>query len=423
MAWVIFRSCLFANLLGILERNMSAALLSPRMALVRPSPTLAVTDNAKALKAKGLDVIVLAQGEPDMDTPANICEAGIAAIRAGQTRYTAVNGTVELKKAIAAKFLRDHAMKINPDDVIIGTGGKQVLFNALVATLGEGDEVLIPAPCWVSYPDMAILAGGKVVTVACGAETNFKITPAQLDKAITPRTRWLILNSPSNPTGSVYTEQELRDLGDVLKKHPNVLVMVDDMYEKLLFDGTTFCTLAQAAPDIADRILTVNGVSKAYCMTGWRIGYGHGPSWLIAAMSTIQSQSTSNPSSISQAAAVEALNGPQDFIAKHNVIFQRRRDMVVRMLNECPGITCLKPQGAFYVYPSCAGTLGKTTPKGKKINTDLDFATALLDEKLVAVVPGEAFGLAPYFRISYATSDAILEDACNRIHAFCASLT
>jgi aspartate aminotransferase len=307
--------------------------------------------------------------------------------------------------------------------VIIGTGGKQVLFNALVATLGEGDEVLIPAPCWVSYPDMAILAGGRAVTVACGAETNFKITPAQLQKAITPRTRWLILNSPSNPTGSVYTEQELRLLGDVLKSHPNVLVMVDDMYEKLLFDGTIFCTLAQAAPAIADRILTVNGVSKAYCMTGWRIGYGHGPSWLIEAMSTIQSQSTSNPSSVSQAAAVEALNGPQDFIAKHNVIFQRRRDMVVRMLNECAGITCLKPQGAFYVYPSCAGTLGKTTPKGKKINNDLDFATALLDEKLVAVVPGEAFGLAPYFRISYATSDAILEDACKRIHAFCASLT
>ena len=402
---------------------MSAALLSPRMALVRPSPTLAVTDNAKALKAKGLDVIVLAQGEPDMDTPANICEAAIEAIRAGKTRYTPVNGTVELKKAIAAKFLRDHAIKINPDDVIIGTGGKQVLFNALVATLGEGDEVLIPAPCWVSYPDMAILAGGKVVTVACGAETNFKITPAQLQQAITPSTRWLILNSPSNPTGSVYTEQELRALGEVLKGHPNVLVMVDDMYEKLLFDGTTFCTLAQAAPAIADRILTVNGVSKAYCMTGWRIGYGHGPSWLIEAMSTIQSQSTSNPSSISQAAAVEALNGPQDFIAKHNVIFQRRRDMVVKMLNDCPGITCLKPQGAFYVYPSCAGTLGKTTPKGKKINNDMDFATALLDEKLVAVVPGEAFGLAPYFRISYATSDAILEEACKRIHAFCASLT
>ena len=402
---------------------MSAALLSPRMALVRPSPTLAVTDNAKALKAKGLDVIVLAQGEPDMDTPANICEAAVQAIRAGQTRYTPVNGTVELKKAIVAKFLRDHAMTINPNDVIIGTGGKQVLFNALVATLGEGDEVLIPAPCWVSYPDMAILAGGNAVTVACGAETNFKITPAQLQKAITPRTRWLILNSPSNPTGSVYTEQELRLLGDVLKSHPNVLVMVDDMYEKLLFDGTTFCTLAQAAPAIADRILTVNGVSKAYCMTGWRIGYGHGPSWLIEAMSTIQSQSTSNPSSISQAAAVEALNGPQDFIAKHNVIFQRRRDMVVRLLNECPGITCLKPQGAFYVYPSCAGTLGKTTPMGKKINNDFDFATALLDEKLVAVVPGEAFGLAPYFRISYATSDAILEEACKRIHAFCASLT
>lgn len=401
---------------------MSTALLSPRMSLVKPSPTLAITDNAKALKAKGMDVIALAQGEPDMDTPANIREAAIKAIQGGQTRYTAVNGTAELKRAIARKFLRDHAMTINPDDVIVCTGGKQVLFNALVATIGEGDEVLIPAPYWVSYPDMVVLAGGTAVPVVCDASVGFKLTPELLKKAITPRTKWLILNSPSNPTGSVYTADDLKALGQVLKAHPNVLVMVDDMYEKLLFDGAKFATLAQVAPEIADRVLTVNGVSKAYCMTGWRIGYGHGPSWLIGAMSAIQSQSTSNPSSISQAAALEALDGPQGFIADHNVVFERRRDMVVRMLNECEGVTCLKPQGAFYVYPSCAGTLDKTTPKGVKINDDLDFANALLEEKLVAVVPGSAFGLAPYFRISYATSDDVLKDACERIKAFCASL-
>jgi len=401
---------------------MSAALLSPRMSLVKPSPTLAISDNAKAMKAKGMDVIALAQGEPDMDTPANICAAAIKAIQGGQTRYTAVNGTVELKRAIAAKFLRDHAMTISPDNVIVCTGGKQVLFNALVSTIGEGDEVIIPAPYWVSYPDMALLAGGKPVSVECDASVGFKLTPALLEKAITPRTKWLILNSPSNPTGAVYSSAELKALGEVLSRHPKVLVMVDDMYEKLLFDGAKFSTLAQVAPEIADRVLTVNGVSKAYCMTGWRIGYGHGPSWLIEAMSAIQSQSTSNPSSISQAAALEALNGPQDFIATHNLVFERRRNMVVTLLNECEGLTCLKPQGAFYVYPSCAGVLGKTTPKGIKINNDFDFANALLDEKLVAVVPGSAFGLAPYFRISYATSDEVLKAACQRIKEFCASL-
>jgi aspartate aminotransferase len=402
---------------------MSSALLSPRMSLVKPSPTLAISDNAKALKAKGLDVIALAQGEPDMDTPANICAAAIKAIEGGQTRYTAVNGTVELKRAIAAKFLRDHEMTINPDNVIVCTGGKQVLFNALVSTIGEGDEVIIPAPYWVSYPDMAVLAGGNAVSVVCDASVGFKLTPALLEKAITPRTKWLILNSPSNPTGSVYTAAELKALGEVLSRYPHVLVMVDDMYEKLLFDGAKFSTLAQVAPEIADRVLTVNGVSKAYCMTGWRIGYGHGPSWLIDAMSAIQSQSTSNPSSISQAAALEALSGPQDFIATHNLIFQRRRDMVVDLLNQCNGLTCLKPQGAFYVYPSCAGVIGKTTPRGVKINNDFDFANALLEEKLVAVVPGSAFGLAPYFRISYATSDELLKVACQRIKEFCASLS
>lgn len=401
---------------------MTQAFLADRMTRFKPSPTLAIADRAKTLKAQGKDVIALAQGEPDMDTPANIRAAGIKAIEQGQTRYTMVNGTAELRKAIAAKFLRDHGMTVSPDDIIVGTGGKQVLFNAFMATINEGDEVLIPAPYWVSYPDMALMAGGKVNTVECGEQTGFKLTPALLSQALTPKTRWLVLNSPSNPTGAVYSRDELAALGQVLKSHPGVLIMVDDMYEKLIFDGMKFATLAEAAPEIADRILTVNGVSKAYCMTGWRIGYAHGPSWLIGAMSAIQSQSTSNPSSVSQAAALEALNGTQDFIPVNNAIFQRRRDLVVRMLNECPGVTCQTPKGAFYVYPSCAGTLGKRTPKGVEIKSDFDFCNALLDEQLVAVVPGQAFGLAPYFRISYATSDALLKKACERIHAFCASL-
>lgn len=401
---------------------MTQVFLSERMNRFKPSPTLAIADRAKTLKAQGLDVIALAQGEPDMDTPANIRAAGVKAIEQGHTRYTMVNGTAELRKAIAAKFLRDHDMQVHADDIIVGTGGKQVLFNAFMATLNEGDEVLIPAPYWVSYPDMALIAGGKVTSVECGEDTGFKLTPALLAKGLTPKTKWLVLNSPSNPTGAVYSADELAALGEVLKTHPNVLIMVDDMYEKLVFDGMKFATLAQVVPGIADRILTVNGVSKAYCMTGWRIGYAHGPAWLIGAMSAIQSQSTSNPSSISQAAALEALNGPQDFIPANNEIFQRRRDLVVRMLNDSPGITCQTPQGAFYVYPSCAGTLGKRTPKGVEIKSDFDFCNALLDEQLVAVVPGQAFGLAPYFRISYATSDDILKKACERIHAFCTSL-
>lgn len=401
---------------------MTQAFLADRMTRFKPSPTLAIADRAKTLKAQGKDVIALAQGEPDMDTPANIRAAGIKAIEQGQTRYTMVNGTAELRKAIAAKFLRDHGMTVSPDDIIVGTGGKQVLFNAFMATINEGDEVLIPAPYWVSYPDMALMAGGKVNTVECGEQTGFKLTPELLSRSLTPNTRWLVLNSPSNPTGAVYSRDELAALGQVLKSHPGVLIMVDDMYEKLIFDGMKFATLAEAAPEISDRILTVNGVSKAYCMTGWRIGYAHGPSWLIGAMSAIQSQSTSNPSSVSQAAALEALNGTQDFIPVNNAIFQRRRDLVVRMLNECPGVTCQTPKGAFYVYPSCAGTLGKRTPKGVEIKSDFDFCNALLNEQLVAVVPGQAFGLAPYFRISYATSDELLKKACERIHAFCASL-
>lgn len=397
-------------------------LVSSRLSRVKPSPTLAITDSARAMKAAGVDVIALAQGEPDMDTPDHIREAGVQAIREGQTRYTLVNGTVALRQAIAAKFARDHDMRVDPSNIIVGTGGKQVLFNAFLATLDEGDEVLIPAPYWVSYPDMVHLAGGVTVPIVCEQSSGFKLTPDKLRAAITKRTRWLLLNSPSNPTGAVYSHAELQALAAVLRDHPDVLVMSDDMYEKLLFDGMSYATMAQAAPDIADRVLTVNGVSKAYCMTGWRIGYGHGPRWLIDAMSTIQSQSTSNPSSVSQHAATVALNGPQSFIADNNQVFKRRRDMVVGLLNECPGIDCPTPQGAFYVYPNCGATLGKVSASGIKIDTDFDFSDALLKEQHVAVVPGVAFGLSPYFRISYATSDEVLRKACERIQAFCQGL-
>ena len=397
-------------------------LLSERIARVKPSPTIAISDAARAMKESGMDVIALAQGEPDMDTPTHIREAGIKAIEQGLTRYTAVTGTPNLRQAIADKLKRDHGMDASPSTIIVGTGGKQVLFNALVATLNEGDEVLVPAPYWVSYPDMVQLAGGVSVAITCPESDGFKLTPEGLRQAITPKTRWLILNSPSNPTGAVYTRKELTALAEVLKDYPDVLIMSDDMYEKLVFDDTEFVTMAQVAPFLGDRILTVNGVSKAYCMTGWRIGYGQGPKWLIDAMSTIQSQSTSNPSSISQAAATAALNGPQDFIPKHNAIFERRRNLVVRMLNECPGIHCPMPDGAFYVYPSCAGTLGHTSASGIKIQSDFDFSDALLKEQQVAVVPGQAFGLSPYFRISYATSDEVLTKACERIKRFCEQL-
>ena len=397
-------------------------LISQRLNRVKPSPTLVISDRARAMKAAGIDVIALSQGEPDMDTPKHIGDAGVAAITQGQTRYTLVNGTLPLRQAIAAKLARDHDMQVDPNHIIVGTGGKQVLFNAFLATLNEGDEVLIPAPYWVSYPDMVHLAGGVSVSVACPETQGFKLTADLLSAAITPRTRWLLLNSPSNPTGAVYTKAELQALAQVLKAHPDILVMSDDMYEKLLFDGMAYSTMAQVAPEIADRVLTVNGVSKAYCMTGWRIGYGHGPAWLIDAMSTIQSQSTSNPSSVSQAAATVALNGQQDFIADHNTVFKRRRDLVVGLLNDCRGLHCPMPQGAFYVYPNCGQTLGKTTAGGKLLKDDFDFANALLDEQQVAVVPGQAFGLSPYFRISYATSDEVLKRACERINVFCAGL-
>jgi aspartate aminotransferase len=381
-----------------------------------------VSNLAAELKAKGQDVIGLGAGEPDFDTPENIKEAAKAAIDAGRTKYTAVDGIAELKQAICDKFKRDNGLDYTPAQVTVGTGGKQVLYNALMATLNPGDEVVIPAPYWVSYPDMVLLAGGTPVIAEAQAQTAYKLTPEQLEAAITPNTKWFIFNSPSNPTGAGYSAEELKGLTDVLMRHPHVWVMSDDMYEHLVYDDFEFATPAQVEPDLYDRTLTVNGVSKAYAMTGWRIGYAAGPEELIKAMRKIQSQSTSNPSSISQWAAVEALNGPQDFIASNNETFRRRRDLVVSMLNDIDGVDCPVPEGAFYVYPSIAGLMGKTTPQGVTIDTDETFARALLEEKGVAVVFGGAFGLSPCFRVSYATSDENLREACSRIQAFCASL-
>jgi aspartate aminotransferase len=398
------------------------ALLAQRLARVKPSPTLAVTAKTIELKAAGRDIIGLGAGEPDFDTPDNIKEAAIAAIRKGDTKYTVVDGTMALKQAICAKFKRENGLDYKPNQVTVGTGGKQVLYNAFMATLSPGDEVIIPAPYWVSYPDMVLLADGEPVFVPCSQNNGFKLRAEDLEAAITPKTKWLLLNSPSNPTGAAYTRAELKALTDVLMKHPHVWVLTDDMYEHLVYDGFEFATPAQVEPKLYDRTLTLNGVSKAYCMTGWRIGYAAGPVELIKAMAAVQSQSTSNPSSISQAAAVAALNGPQDFIAKHNEAFKQRRDLVVDMLNKAKGIHCLKPEGAFYVYPSCAGTIGRKTPQGKVIKTDEDFVTYLLEAEGVAVVQGSAFGLAPYFRISYATSTELLKDACARIQRACAAL-
>ena len=397
--------------------------LSTTLSRVKPSPTIAVSTLAAELKAAGRDVIGLGAGEPDFDTPDNIKAAGKAAIDAGKTKYTAPDGMPELKSAIAAKFKRDNGLEYSPKQISVGTGGKQILYNALMATLNEGDEVIIPAPYWVSYPDMVLLAGGTPVIVEAGIDTGFRMTPEALEAAITPRTKWLIFNSPSNPTGAGYTRDQLRGLTDVLMRHPQVWVMSDDMYEHLVFDDFEFCTPAEVEPGLYARTLTCNGVSKAYAMTGWRIGYAGGPEELIGAMRKIQSQSTSNPCSISQWAAVEALNGPQDFIAENNKVFVRRRDMVVEMLNAAPGITCPVPDGAFYVYPSIAELIGKTSPAGTLIDTDQTFATALLEEKGVAVVFGAAFGLSPAFRVSYATSDENLREACTRIQEFCAALS
>ncbi len=397
--------------------------LSKTLSRVKPSPTIAISTKAAELKASGLDVIALSAGEPDFDTPDNIKQAAIAAINAGKTKYTAPDGIAELKQAVCAKFKRDNGLHYTPKQVSVGTGGKQILYNALMATLNADDEVIIPAPYWVSYPDMVLLAGGTPVIAEATLENAYKLTAGQLEAAITDKTKWLIFNSPSNPSGAGYSRAELKALTDVLLRHPHVWVMSDDMYEHLVYDDFRFCTPAEVEPQLYGRTLTVNGVSKAYAMTGWRIGYAAGPEPLIAAMRKIQSQSTSNPCSISQWAAVEALNGPQDYIEMSRPVFQDRRDLVVKMLNDAIGISCHTPEGAFYVYPSIAGCIGKTARSGKQIKTDEDFATELLSEHGVAVVFGAAFGLSPNFRVSYATSNKALSDACTRIQKFCASLT
>ena len=399
------------------------AFLADHLKRIKPSPTIAVTDKARALKAAGRNVIGLGAGEPDFDTPENIKEAAIKAIREGRaSKYTQVDGIAELKEAVSRKFKRENGLTYAPKQITVGAGGKQVLYNAFMATLNPGDEVIIPAPYWVSYPDMVLLAGGKPVEVVCRMEDGFKLKPAQLEKAITPKTKWFLLNSPSNPTGAAYTRDELKALTDVLVKHPHVHVMTDDMYEHLVYDDFKFFTPAQVEPSLYERTLTINGTSKAYCMTGWRIGYAGGPEPLIKAMAMIQSQSTTNPAAASQWAALEALDGPQDFIAKHNAIFKERRDLVVSMLNQANGIKCPMPEGAFYVYPSVAGVIGKTTPGGKKLGGDEDFVTELLESEGVAVVHGSAFGLGPAFRISYATKQEDLEEACKRIQRFCGNL-
>ncbi|MEE2930790.1 MAG: pyridoxal phosphate-dependent aminotransferase [Pseudomonadota bacterium] len=401
----------------------SQLFLSDAVSRVAPSATIAVTTKAAELRAAGENVIGLGAGEPDFDTPDHIKEAAKTAIDAGKTKYTPADGLPELKQAICAKFKRDNDLSYQPSQVHVAPGGKPVIYNAFVSTLNEGDEVIIPAPYWVSYPEMAKLCGGTPVIVSCGPNAKYKLTPEALEAAITPKTKWLVLNSPSNPTGAAYTEGELRGLGEVLKRHPQVWILTDDMYEHLVYDGFEYRTIAQVTPELYDRTLTMNGVSKAYAMTGWRIGYAAGPEELIKTMRKVISQTTSNPSSISQYAAIAALNGDHSFMAERNAVFKQRRDMVVEELNKAEGLTCGIPEGAFYVYPSCAGAIGKTAPSGKLIETDSDFAAELLEQEKVAVVMGEAFGLSPAFRVSYATSTEALEDAMARIQRFCASLT
>lgn len=396
--------------------------IAAAVARIQPSATLAMTQRVGELKRAGIDIIGLSAGEPDFDTPDFVKDAAIAAIRAGKTKYTDVGGTVELREAVAAKFARDNDLTYSRDEVIVGTGGKHVLFNALCATVDAGDEVIIPAPYWVSYPDIVAYAGGTPVFVPAGAAQNYRISPAQLEAAITPATRWLILNSPSNPTGAAYSEAELAALGDVLRRHPHVMVMADDMYEHVWYADAPFRTIAQVCPDLFDRVLTVNGCSKAYAMTGWRIGFAGGPGWIIKAMAKLQSQSTSNPCSIAQAAATAALNGPQDFLEERNETFRERRDMVVAMLNDAPGLDCPMPEGAFYVYPDASGCIGKTTPEGKVIDSDATLVDYFIESARVAAVPGHAFGLSPAFRISYATSTEVLREACMRIQRACAAL-
>ncbi|MBT7944216.1 MAG: pyridoxal phosphate-dependent aminotransferase [Alphaproteobacteria bacterium] len=397
--------------------------VADRLSLIQPSPTIAVTQKARDLKAQGRDVIGLGAGEPDFDTPQHIIEAGKKALDDGLTRYTAVNGIPELTEAIIAKFKRDNGLDYSADEIAVSCGGKQVIFNAFMATLNPGDEVVIPAPYWVSYPDIALLFGGKPVFVNCPSDSGFKMSPEDLDVAITPKTKWLILNSPSNPSGAGYTRDDIKGLAEVLMRHPHVWVMTDDIYEHVIYDGFEFSTIAQVEPGLKDRTLTLNGMAKAYCMTGWRVGFAGGPVELIKAMTKVQSQSTTHTAAVSQAASVAALNGSHDFIAANNKIFMERRDLVVSMLNQATGLSCPTPEGAFYVYPSCAGTIGKKTPDGVVIESDEDFVTYILETEGVAAVQGAAFGLSPHFRVSYATATDLLEDACQRIQRACAALS
>ena len=396
--------------------------IADRLKKIKPSMTVGINIKANALRAEGKDVLVLAAGEPDFDTPINIRKAASKAMDDGQTRYVPGKGTPALQKAIQSKFLKDNNLYYDLDEIIVGVGGKHIIYNAMMATINPNDEVIIPAPFWVSYPDIVLLAEGKPIIVQCPESQNFKITADQLEKNITDKTKWLMLNSPSNPTGSLYSREELKELAEVLLKYPKVLIMSDDIYEKVIYDNLKFSTIASVEPKLKDRCLTLNGVSKAYCMTGWRLGYCGASKEIIAAMNKIQSQSTTSTSSISMAAAVEALNGPQDFITNHNEAFVRRRNLVVNFLNSIDGLSCLTPQGAFYVYPSCEGVLGKETPEMKKISNDEDFMTYLLESEGIAGVHGAAFGLSPYFRLSYATSDEILKDACARIKRACEKL-
>ena len=396
--------------------------IADRLKRIKPSMTVGINVKANALRAEGKDVLVLAAGEPDFDTPHNIRKAASDAMDAGKTRYVPGKGTPELQKAIQSKFLKDNNLNYDLDEIIVGVGGKHIIYNAMMATINPNDEVIIPAPFWVSYPDIVLLAEGKPVIVQCPENQNFKITADQLEKSITDKTKWLMLNSPSNPTGSLYSKQELKELAKVLLKYPQVLIMSDDIYEKVIYDNLEFTTIASVEPKLKNRCLTLNGVSKAYCMTGWRLGYCGAPKEIIAAMNKIQSQSTTSTSSISMAAAVEALNGPQEFIKDHNEAFVRRRDLVVNLLNNIDGLSCLTPEGAFYVYPSCKGVIGKETPEGMKISNDEDFMNYLLESEGIAGVHGAAFGLSPYFRLSYATSDEILKDACARIKRACEKL-
>ena len=396
--------------------------IADRLSRIKPSMTVGINVKAKALRDEGKDIIVLAAGEPDFNTPQNIREAAYKAMEDGKTKYVPGKGTPELQRAIQKKFKDDNDLDYDLDEIICGVGGKHIIYNAMMATINPGDEVIITAPFWVSYPDIVLLAEGKPVIVECPESQNFKLTPEQLEKSITSSTKWLMLNSPSNPTGSVYSYEELKDLAQVLKKYPNVLIMCDDIYEKIIYDKIQFHTLASIEPSLKNRCLTLNGVSKSYCMTGWRLGYCGAPKEIIAGMNKIQSQSTTSTSSITMAAAVEAISGPQDFIIDHNKKFLKRRDLVISKLNNIEGISCKKPDGAFYVYPNCKGIIGKQTPNGNKLSNDEDFMTYLLEDQGVAGVHGSAFGLSPYFRLSYATSDHILEDACNRIKLACEKL-